>query len=181
MQPHHALTVRYNGHVATLGSHVSISLPLTQAEIAAGAQLNAPKYNAIWDTGATSSVITNRIVTDLALKPFTLTQVHHVNGTSTANVYMVNVILPNNVTIEQVPVTEGRLAGGADVLIGMDIIGMGDFAVSNVNGKTVLTYRIPSAGEIDFVQSANRGNALAFGNRSARRAAQKHAKKQRKP
>jgi len=38
-----------------------------------------------------------------------------------------------------------------DALIGMDIITVGDFAVSNFNGKTTHSYRTPSAGEIDFV------------------------------
>lgn len=33
----------------------------------------------------------------------------------------------------------------------MDVIGLGDFAVSNYRGKTTFTFRVPSLEEIDFV------------------------------
>jgi uncharacterized protein YecA (UPF0149 family) len=39
---------------------------------------------------------------------------------------------------------------GPDVLIGMDIICSGDFAVTNKGGKTVFSYRYPSISPIDF-------------------------------
>ena len=48
--------------------------------------------------------------------------------------------------------------GPADVLIGMDIIGSGDFAVTNSENKTVMTYRIPSVSRIDFTNSDNNIN-----------------------
>jgi len=37
-----------------------------------------------------------------------------------------------------------------DVVIGMDVIGKGDLAVTNLNDKTTFTFRIPSEEEIDF-------------------------------
>lgn len=37
-----------------------------------------------------------------------------------------------------------------DLLIGMDIIGLGDFAVTNLGGNTVFTFRVPSVEKIDF-------------------------------
>jgi uncharacterized protein YecA (UPF0149 family) len=36
------------------------------------------------------------------------------------------------------------------MLVGMDIIGQGDFAVSNYGGKTVFCFRVPSVGMSDF-------------------------------
>ena len=39
-----------------------------------------------------------------------------------------------------------------DVLIGMDIINRGDFAVTNQNRKTKFSFRFPSIGDIDFVE-----------------------------
>ena len=38
------------------------------------------------------------------------------------------------------------------MLIGMDIISKGDFAVSNFDGNTVFTFRYPSNSEINFVK-----------------------------
>jgi len=54
-----------------------------------------------------------------------------------------------------VRVTEGKLSG-ADALIGMDIIGRGDFAISNFEGKTAFTYRTPSVAKTDYVEAMNK-------------------------
>ncbi len=112
------------------------------------------KYNGIWDTGATATVITKRVVDDYNLKPIGMCQVQGVNKTSYANVYLINIILPNNVEFIELRVTEadGLLGNNEDVLIGMDIIGAGDFAVSNYKGKTTFTFRMPSKTKIDFVK-----------------------------
>ena len=50
-----------------------------------------------------------------------------------------------------VQVSEAVL-NGFDVLIGMDIITLGDFSITNVNGKTVFSFRIPSTETVDYVQ-----------------------------
>ena len=64
---------------------------------------------------------------------------------------MIDVYLPNQVAVRGVEAVESpSLAELDDVLIGMDIIGLGDFAVSNFRGKTTFTFRIPSLKEIDF-------------------------------
>ena len=34
----------------------------------------------------------------------------------------------------------------------MDVITQGDFAVSNWDGRTAFSFRVPSRGEIDFVR-----------------------------
>lgn len=46
----------------------------------------------------------------------------------------------------------GTLDAEADVLIGMDIIGAGDFALTSPKGKLQFTFRIPSQADIDFVR-----------------------------
>jgi SEC-C motif len=51
-------------------------------------------------------------------------------------------------------VTEGIL-GGFDVLIGMDIISQGDFAVTNFGGNTRFSFRVPSLEELDFNKKSN--------------------------
>jgi uncharacterized protein YchJ len=53
---------------------------------------------------------------------------------------------------------EGEIGGG-DALIGMDIIASGDFAITNFNGKTTISYRTPSIQEIDFVKQINEINS----------------------
>ena len=108
------------------------------------------QYWAIWDTGATNSVISSRVISDLGLKPIGIVKASSADKIYNANTYLVNFVLPNQVGIPLVRVTEGRQLIDAGVLIGMDIISKGDFAVTNYKGKTVFSFRIPSSECIDF-------------------------------
>jgi len=173
----HAFTTRYNGRARALTTEVGVFLPVTQEEIKTSPP-QVKKYVCIWDTGATNSVITKKVADDLNLQPTGLAEVNHAGGKSFCNIYLVNIILPDNVVVAQVRVTEGKLISTDNipeekkpqVLIGMDIIGMGDFAVTNANGKTTLSFRTPSVEEIDFVPMAQASNVMDGGNRQQRRA-----------
>lgn len=100
------------------------------------------RYWAIWDTGATNTVITSKVVKELNLVATGKTNATGVNTTSRVDTYLINLRLPNDVGIQSVRVAELPIQGG-DVLIGMDIIRLGDFAISNV-GKTQFAFSIPS-------------------------------------
>ena len=141
--------------VNVLMTQVWISLPLEERK-------NAREFIGIWDTGATHSVVTKKVVDALGLKPITKVKVNHVGGEDYSNVYLVNIALPSNVIVQGVRVTEGKLPSmsNANVLIGMDIISHGDFAVTNFSGKTTFSFRTPSIEEIDFVSKANLANFL---------------------
>lgn len=110
-------------------------------------------FKAIWDTGATGSAVTKKVVDACNLKPTGMTQVHGVHGSETVETFLINIRLPNQVGIANVPVTIGKLIG-ADMLIGMDIITRGDFSVTNVGGETTFSFRIPSVATQDFVKQA---------------------------
>ena len=98
-----------------------------------------------------------------------IVQVDHVDGTSQAETYLVNIMLPNNVGFTGVRVSKGTLTGGADMLIGMDIISRGDFAVTNFNGTTRFTFRVPSAEHIDFVRDADQPRFQHGGSKKPKR------------
>lgn len=108
-------------------------------------------YKAIWDTGATGTVITQKVIQECHLQPIGIVEVHGISGTVRVNQYLINVGLPNNVIVTNIKAVVAELEG-VDVLIGMDIISRGDFAVTNFNGKTVFSYRQPSVERIDFVK-----------------------------
>lgn len=111
------------------------------------------EYVGLWDTGATGTVITQRIIDDLKLVSVSRTEVFHAQGsTKDVPVFYINLDLPSHVGFIALPVTVGQLTG-CDVLIGMDVIGRGDFAITNLNGNTVMSYRYPSCAEVDFEQS----------------------------
>lgn len=111
----------------------------------------AHTFTALWDTGATVSVISQQVVDACGLKPIAPVEVHGVHGPSMTSAYLVNLWLPSNVLFPGLLVTLGVLKD-ADVLIGMDIITKGDFAVTNFEGRTTFTFRMPSLGVIDFVK-----------------------------
>ena len=115
------------------------------------------EYKSIWDTGATRTVITRRVVEDCNLKAIGMSRVRGVNDVRSVEAYLINIRLLNDVEFGNLRVIGiERLSGGADVLIGMDIIGAGDFAVSNYEGRTTFTFRCPSKERIDFLPPEER-------------------------
>ena len=117
------------------------------------------QYIGIWDTGATGSAITKKVVTDLKLQSIDSVPVGTAKGIRPSDVYLVNILLPSNVGFKALRVTEADLAD-ADVLIGMDIICLGDFAITHEeegNGVLVMSYRTPpnTSRTIDFVKEIN--------------------------
>ena len=54
------------------------------------------------------------------------------------------------------------------MLIGMNIINLGDFSVSNYQGKTVFSFRVPSAGCTDYVAMANAHTPVKVGKKPGR-------------
>ncbi len=192
MPKHNAFTVRYNSRARVLITKAQIGLPFSKEEfiekVKSNENISLKDYFAIWDTGATNCVITKRVVDELGLKPIKVVEVNHAGGKSLSNVYMVNIRLPNNVMIGAVQVTEGVLSSGSEdqggnpnMLIGMDIIGQGDFAVTNSNGKTTMSFKLPSSEVIDFVPISDQKNLFeTAGNRHQRRALEAQLRKKNK-
>src|SRR4030042_4196075 len=173
-----AFTSRYNRLSSVLINKVHIYKAFTPTSSQGSKPSGAKEYNALWDTGATGSVITRKVVDECGLKPISRATIHHANGTSETLVYLISIFLPNNVCFNSLRVTEGKLAGDTEVLIGMDIIGKGDFAVTNYEGKTAFSFRLPSTSTIDFVKeidSTKSSNPPM--NRAERRRQSKKGKK----
>ena len=67
--------------------------------------------------------------------------------------YDMDIRLPNDVTVTDVPVLEFKIGTDFEFIIGMSILRMGDIAITNANGNTVFSFRIPPANEhIDFTK-----------------------------
>ena len=141
-----ALTVRANALARSIMTPCGVSAPFDPR---VQAQHTFASYTGLWDTGATGTVVTQRVVDDLKLPVVGKVKVHNTDGEKESPVYLANLALPNQVLFPGVRVTVGILKG-FDVLIGMDIITTGDFAITNVGGKTVFSFRVPSTKEIDF-------------------------------
>lgn len=142
-----AFTTKYKGKSNVLVNEVGISVATSKKP-----QI---KVKAIWDTGATNSVITKFHAAALGLKPVGKTNTKGVHGTKIVNTFLIDLYLPNTLKIEGLRVTECDALNSPDIgmLLGMDVIGSGDFAVTHHNGLTVFSFRYPSAGVIDFVNN----------------------------
>lgn len=114
------------------------------------------QYIAIWDTGAAITTISERVVKQLGLNAASSGVVNHVGGRSTYNTYFVDLLLPDGIAVQSLKVMDGVL-NGCDVLVGMDIISMGNLAISNLNGETTLSFQIPADKVIDFTNRQKRG------------------------
>lgn len=111
-------------------------------------------YRAIWDTGATNTVISKELAEKLKLTANGVATCNTAGGIIEARKYLISLKLLNGVEITDIHVTEGTIAG-CDFLIGMDVITLGDFSISNVDGNTTFSFRIPSCKRVDFVQESN--------------------------
>lgn len=110
---------------------------------------HSTKCLAIWDSGATSSIITRRIIEKLKLQAVGVCQVAGIHGTEYEYTYYINLMISGNMEFFTLEVTEGELED-VDVLIGMDVISQGDFCISNGNNETIVSFRSPSAEPIMF-------------------------------
>lgn len=153
-QQFRAFTTISSGLSRVLQNEVEIAAGFDPKQKTSSKQPSYKTFKAVWDTGATACVITQDVVDKCLLKPIGMTRVCHAHGQANAEVYLVNIVLPNKVAFSNVRATKGILAK-SDALIGMDIINQGDFAVTNTEGQTVFSFRAPSIQCIDFVKAAN--------------------------
>lgn len=148
-KPQHALTIQSKvGLLNVIYSPIKICIK----------GLPFHTFNGIWDTGATNTVITQEVVDKLGLKPIGITRVNTASEQNKETTqYIVDIYLKDDLCIENVVVTLGKLGGNFHCLIGMDIITIGDFSLTNMDGKTTMSFRVPSCHEVDYVKNMNLG------------------------
>lgn len=143
--PYYAFTIKYNGITHQLKTEVDIV-----------SNSGNVKGIALWDTGASGSCISEKIAKKLNLIPIGKQKIFTPAGERIVNVYLIDIILPNKVTVKSVAVCDSDIElQGLDMLIGMDIIALGDFTITNYNQKTFFTYRMPSQKSVDYVMQSS--------------------------
>lgn len=127
---------------------------ISDVNIHAPGETNHIAIKAIWDTGATGSAISKKLANQLGLVQTGIARVNTANGQIDQKTYTVDIGLPNKLLIQGIIATEvDSLASGCDALIGMDIITLGDFSVTNHKSVTCMSFRFPSLHEIDYVKN----------------------------
>ena len=124
------------------------------------------KILAKWDTGASHTVVSTRLREKLDIVPHSSEYITGVGGTQRSDIIKLTIKLPNDLSVTRLRIGVCNLssAQNIDMLIGMDIIRLGDFHILNTNGKTVFSFVIPPlpnpqsiAAEVDKL---NRQNAI---------------------
>ncbi len=154
---HHAFRTRYDTRVRALVTESKIAKP---SAIDPSNQKEFFDFKALWDTGATNTVITKKVIDKLSLIPTGKIKSRGVHGEKVVDTYIIDLVLPNRVLIADVKVSEAELMGDdIDVLIGMDIIQIGDFAIANSEDKTTFSFCIPPhKNPIDLLEKSERVN-----------------------
>jgi hypothetical protein len=150
------LTEHFQGRASVLKSNVGVTSGFNIKHCPKGypAGLKRSVFAGIWDTGASMSAVTKTVVDDLGLIQTGAREIHGVHGPETVPTFNVAFHLSSGVIFTSIIASLGKLYG-ADILLGMDVIGTGDFAVTNHKGYTTISLRIPSQECIDFLARAD--------------------------
>lgn len=120
---------------------------------------------ALWDTGLAVTVISSSLVKKLGLSPVSITKIVGAQGETLTQKYIINISLPNGCIVTDVLATE--IPGTEDTLIiGMDVISLGDFAISKSEGFTMFSFQIPSSHSLDFSNEIDEHDAFKARDRN---------------
>lgn len=141
-----AYTHPYNSVQRSILVNCVVSLPMSKDEE------NPTLQKALWDTGAMTTCISTALAAGLGLEPTDEVSVVGANNEPfKAPVYSVKIKMGSFV-IPMHQVIGLPMAGSShSVIIGMDIISLGDLAITNYSGRTVITFRTPSLETINYV------------------------------
>jgi hypothetical protein len=140
---HRAFTIAYEALVREISTPVGLEPICTTDRTLLGVQA---EIEAIWDTGATMTCIKPSLRDRLKLYPSNLVKpiiMSGIGGRIKAGGTLVSIWLAPNFVFELCPVYIADFPGDGELLIGMDIITMGDFAVCNADGKTSCSFAVP--------------------------------------
>jgi hypothetical protein len=106
---------------------------------------------AMWDTGSTGCCISQNLAESLGLTSIASLDLVSAHGSKPSDAYILDILMPDGILVKNILAAEIIPSGSFDMIIGMNIISLGDFAISNDNGKTVMSFRLPAANiPIDF-------------------------------
>ena len=112
--------------------------------------------DALWDTGASISAITPVIMNKLKVTPVDKKTIAGIHSTQTVDIVYITVELPNSVIKKNIEVAVCNIPSNVGMILGMDIILLGDFALSNGNSQTLFSFAAPPFKEkTDFSKRQN--------------------------
>lgn len=122
---------------------------------------SSESINALWDTGAMCTCISQDLANRLNLQPDDFGRVNGANNQPfQVPIYSVRLKM-GNFEIPYLRVCGLPMDGqDHDAIIGMDVMQKGDLTITNFEGHTILTFREPSIEGVDYVGELNKYNAM---------------------
>jgi len=112
--------------------------------------------DALWDTGANISAITLEVQQQLNATTIDKKVIAGIHNTQLVDVVLITLELPNSVIKKNIKVAVCNITSNYGMIIGMDIITLGDFALSNNKDQTLFSFAVPPFQEkIDFTKRKN--------------------------
>lgn len=145
----HLIPTRYTNAFTTV-------FPVSSGRLITNIEIKNYKFKALWDTGATKTCIPQLVVTQLGLIPIGEGLISSASQTDKTSKFIIDILLPSSIRIEKIEVYGMINKDIEHLLIGMDIITLGDFLITNNNNQTVLNFGLPSLLETSFSQNAEK-------------------------
>ncbi len=121
------------------------------------------QVNALWDTGASASVITPSAVKTLGLVSVGTRDVEGFGGVEASPVHIIDLFLSDLLAFTSLFVAESvKDNGGFEFIIGMDVISAGDFSICQNGGNSVVSYQFPSTHRFDFGKEVLQRNVKVY-------------------
>ena len=129
-------------------SHFNEPGKALESYVAVGGESSMMAVNALWDTGSTESLISEKIVK--MIEPILKNKSKYVTRDVVieCETYAVSLSLSDEITFRDVLMKKADLSDkNVDIIIGMDIISRGDFEIRNYNNLIEFAFRIPPRNE----------------------------------
>jgi predicted aspartyl protease len=101
--------------------------------------------SAMWDTGSMGTCVSTKLARYLGLVPLKAIRLASLHGDSLVNECFMDIVLPDGIVVQNVKAMEIETWSDFDIIIGMNIIRLGDFSLCNDQGNTVMTFSLPSS------------------------------------
>lgn len=142
-----AFTIRHAEIAEAIYSEARVS----HANLEASTAENEASTKALWDTGATHSCISDRLARKLGLVAVDYAHVATASGIEHVPTYFTHLYLSRELIFRNWELMQFQYCDDdSDIINGMDIITQGDFSISNLDGRTVCSFRLPSQHLVDF-------------------------------
>ena len=105
--------------------------------------------NALWDTGASISAITPRLVKDLCLIPAGTVSIRGVTGSKDVEFVLVTIELPFGILRNNLKMAICDFSDDIGIILGMDIITLGDFKLLHGNDRTIFSFTSPPKNTLE--------------------------------